>query len=261
MEKLLRTHPRWREAGLLLLVTLPLFYLLIVYGLPIPQNRGYHVFADARTCFGLQNFGNIASNLAFLAAGVTGAVWCRRNPDHGSTGSWMIFFIGVALVFFGSGYYHYAPGDNSLVWDRLPMTVAFMGLFTALLCEHLGGPAVEKRLLIGTLAVGIASVLWWKVSDDLRVYIWVQLTPLLIIPYVIAAFPGRYTHRHYLLYGVGFYALAKVAEYFDHCVYALTAGIISGHSLKHLLAAVATVCVLLMLARRVQSRTPVASSQ
>jgi hypothetical protein len=251
----------WREAGLLLLVISPLFYLLIVYGLPIPQDRGYHVFADARTCLGLRNFGNVASNLAFFLAGMAGVLWCRRNPGVCASGSWMVFFIGVALVFFGSGYYHYAPGDNSLVWDRLPMTVAFMGLFTALLCENLGGPAIEKRLLIGTLAIGIASVLWWKVSDDLRVYIWVQLTPLLVIPYVITAFPGRYTHRHYLLYGTGFYALAKVAEYFDYGVYALSSGIISGHTLKHLLAAVATLCVLLMLVRRRQSRTPVASSQ
>lgn len=261
MEKSPQSRRGWREAGLLLLVISPLFYLLIVYGLPVPQDRGYHLFADTRTCFGLKNFANIASNLAFFVTGVAGVLWCRRNPGAGASGSWTVFFTGVALVFFGSGYYHYAPGDHSLAWDRLPMTVAFMGLFTALLCEHLDGPATEKKLLIGTLATGIASVLWWRISDDLRLYIWVQLTPLLVIPYVIAVFPARYTHRHYLLYGVGFYALAKIAEYYDYGVYALSAGMISGHTLKHLLAAMAAVCVLLMLIRRRQSRTPVASSQ
>ncbi len=261
MQKSARPRPGWREAGLLLLVIAPLLYLLIVYGIPIPQDRGYHVFADTRSCLGLPNCGNIASNLAFFATGIAGVWWCRHHPDNGATGSWTVFFTGVALVFFGSGYYHYAPGDNPLVWDRLPMTVAFMGLFTALLSEHLGSSTIERKLLIGTLAAGIASVLWWKVSDDLRVYIWVQLTPLLVIPYVITVFPGRYTHRHYLLYGVGFYALAKVAEYYDRGVYALTSSVVSGHTLKHLLAAMATVCVLLMLARRGQSRTPVASSQ
>jgi hypothetical protein len=138
--------------------------------------------------------------------------------------------------------------------------VAFMGLFAALLSEHLGRE-LEYRLLIPAVVVGIASVVWWKVTDDLRVYIWVQLTPLLVIPYMIAVFPGRYTHRHYLLYGVGLYALAKVAEYYDHGIYALVSSAMSGHSLKHLVAAAAPFCVYLMLRRRGRSRTPVATSQ
>jgi len=117
------------------------------------------------------------------------------------------------------------------------------------LSEHLG-KEFELRLLIPAVVVGIASVVWWKVTDDLRVYIWVQLTPLLVIPYVIAVFPARYTHRHYLLYGVGFYALAKVAEYYDPEFYVLVSGAMSGHSLKHLIAAAAPYCVYLMLKRR-----------
>lgn len=260
MEAAQRSGFGWRETGLILLIAAPLLYLLFVYGAPIPQDRGYHVFADSRTCLGWQNFGNVASNAAFLAVGAVGAVWCYRHPGTDAVRSWAVFFIGVALVFFGSGYYHYAPSDESLVWDRLPMTIAFMGLFAALLSEHLGR-RLEYRLLIPALLVGVASVVWWKISDDLRVYIWVQLTPLLVIPYVIAVFRGRHTHSHYLLYGVGFYALAKVAELYDYGVYSLTANAISGHSLKHLVAAAAPCCVYLMLRRRAQSRAPLASSQ
>jgi hypothetical protein len=161
----------------------------------------------------------------------------------------MVFFAGVALVFFGSGYYHWAPDDDSLVWDRLPMTVAFMGLFAAVLGEHLS-PNLERPFLLAVVAVGIASVILWKQTDDLRVYVWVQLAPLLVIPFMIAVFPGRFTHRHYLLYGVGFYALAKVAEYYDREIFALTSDALSGHSLKHLLAAAAPFCVYLMLRHR-----------
>jgi hypothetical protein len=139
------------------------------------------------------------------------------------------------------------------------MTVAFMGLFAALISEHLDRPG-ETALLAAALLTGIFSVLWWRHSGDLRIYIWVQGAPLLAIPYVIAAFPGRYDHRHYLLWGVGFYALAKVAEVLDHEIYAATGALISGHSVKHLTAALAVLCVLLMLKRR-QSLTPVASSQ
>lgn len=249
MAETLRARPGWREAALLLLVLAPLLYLLLLHGAPIPQDPGYHVFADARTCLGLPNFGNVASNLLFLLAGATGMLWIRGHPRAGARLSWAVFFLGVALVFFGSGYYHRAPGDDSLVWDRLPMTVAFMGLFAALIAEHLS-PKLERPVLATAIAVGIASVVIWKLTDDLRVYIWVQVAPFLAIVFLAAFYPGRFTHRHYLLYGVGFYALAKVAEYHDHGIYSATSTVISGHSLKHLLAAAGVFSVYLMLRRR-----------
>lgn len=247
-----------RVAALVLLVLGPLAWLMIGRGAPIAQDPGYHVFADARTCLGVANFGNVASNGLFLLAGAAGARWCWRHRS-GAWRSWLVFFCGVALVFFGSAYYHGAPGDGTLVWDRLPMTVAFMGLFAALVSEHLGARR-EAALLAAALALGIFSVFWWRYSGDLRIYIWVQAMPLLAIPYVIAAFPGHHTHRHYLLYGVGLYALAKAAELLDHAIYAYTGTVISGHTLKHLLAATAVFCVWRMLQRR-QSLTPLASSQ
>lgn len=254
MEGTLRSWSSWRVTVLILLVLAPLFCLFFLYGKPIPQDPAYHLFADARTCLGVRNFGNVVSNILFLLAGAAGMLWCYRNRDATARRSWMVFFVGVALVFFGSGYYHETPNNDTLIGDRLPMTVAFMGLFAALLSEHLG-EKLESALLVPAVLVGIASVFWWQYSDDLRVYIWVQLTPLLVIPYVIAAFPGRHTHRHYLMYGVAFYALAKIAELYDYEVYALTGAMISGHSLKHLLAAVAPYFVYLMLRQRSEIRT------
>jgi hypothetical protein len=254
MEGTGRSWRSWRFMALILLILAPLFCLFLLYGKPIPQDPAYHLFADARTCLGVRNFGNVVSNILFLLAGAVGTLWCFRNRDATARRSWMVFFIGVALVFFGSGYYHETPNNDTLIWDRLPMTVAFMGLFAALLSEHLG-EKLESALLVPAVLVGIASVFWWQYSDDLRVYIWVQLTPLLVIPYVIAAFPGRHTHRHYLMYGVAFYALAKIAELYDYEVYALTGAMISGHSLKHLLAAIAPYFVYLMLRQRSEIRT------
>lgn len=247
-----------RLAGLLILVLGPLAWLMFGHGEPIPQDRGYHLFADGRSCLGIPNFGNIVSNGLFLLIGVAGVRHCLRRRE-GAWRAWLVFFAGVALVFFGSSWYHRAPTDDTLVWDRLPMTIGFMALFAALVSEHLD-PRLELRLLASALAVGVFSVFWWQWSGDLRIYIWVQGAPLLAIPYLIAAFPGRYDRCHYLLYGVGLYALAKVAELLDHEIYAVTAAAISGHSLKHLLAALAVFCVLRMLQTR-QSLTPVASSQ
>lgn len=247
-----------RIAALVLLVLGPLVWLLVGHGAPIAQDRGYHLFADARSCLGVANFANIASNGLFLLVGAAGVIGCWRRRS-GAWRSWLVFFAGVALVFFGSAHYHGNPNDDTLVWDRLPMTVAFMALFAALVSEHVASK-IEIPLLAAALATGLFSVLWWQWSGDLRIYIWVQGAPLLAIPYLVAAFSGHYTLRHYLLYGVAFYVLAKAAELFDHQIYAATAGMISGHSLKHLLAAAAAFCVLLMLRRR-QSLTPVASSQ
>lgn len=250
-------HPG-RVATLLLLVLGPLAWLMFGHGEPILQDRGYHVFADSRSCLGIANFGNIVSNLLFLLIGLAGSAWCWRDR-RGAWRSWLVFFAGVTLVFFGSAYYHSNPNDHTLVWDRLPMTVAFMALFAALVSEHVT-PKVEIPLLAAALAIGLFSVLWWQWSSDLRIYIWVQGAPLLAIPYVVAAFPRRYSLSHYLIYGVGLYALAKIAELMDFELFEATAGVISGHSAKHLLAALAVYCVLRMLQQR-QSLTPVASSQ
>jgi Ceramidase len=238
-----------RELGLVLVVAAPLLYLMFVHGAPIPQDPAFHVFADTRTFLGLPHFANVVSNIGFLIAGAIGLTWCLRNPATAVVRSWTAFFAGVMLVCLGSGYYHSNPSDATLVWDRLPMTVAFMGLFAALSSEHFG-PSWERRLLIPALGVGIASVLLWKISGDLRIYLWVQLAPFLAIAYAIMVCPGRYTHRHYLLYGVGLYVLAKAAELQDQGLLDFTAGAISGHSVKHLLAAAAPFCVYLMLKRR-----------
>lgn len=252
-----RRHPPARLAALLLIVLGPLLWLLIGHGRPIAQDPGYHVFADGRSCLGIANFGNVASNLAFLAVGIAGLLAARRGD--GARLSWQAFFAGVALVSAGSAWYHLAPSDATLFWDRLPMTLAFMALFTALMSEHLGA-ALEKRLLPVAVAIGAASLAWWLMSGDLRIYIWVQAAPLLAVPYLLAAFPGRHTQRLWLLWGVGLYALAKVAEVRDYEIYAWSGMTISGHTLKHLLAAAGAYCVVAMLKRR-QSLTPVASSQ
>ncbi len=234
------------NAALLGLVLAPLACLFLFAG-PIPQDQSFHVLADRRSLLGVPNFADVASNLLFLLAGLAG-LWRSLNAD-GARRSWMTFFLGVTLVFFGSGYYHLAPRDDSLVWDRLPMTLAFMGLFAALLAEHVS-ERIELPLLVAVLVTGVASVLLWKHTGDLRVYIWVQATPLLAILYVLAAYPGRYTHRRYLIYGLGCYAIAKAAELSDALIFGWTSEMISGHTLKHLLAAGAPFCVYLMLRRR-----------
>ena len=236
----------WREGALAALLAAPLFYLLSRERMP--QEAIYHLFADGRSFAGIPNFGNVVSNFPFLLVGAAGMLWCTRMPAGGATRSWMAFFAGTALVSFGSAYYHWAPDNGSLFWDRLPMTLAFTSLLVALLAESV--EASLQRALGPALAVGIASLLWWRLADDLRFYYWVQLASLLAIPAVLILYRGAFTHRRYLAGGFALYALAKYAEFHDGEIFDFTAQQVSGHSIKHLLGAAGVFCVYLMLRRR-----------
>lgn len=237
----------WR-AGAIALILLALLGGFMADG-AIMQDPTYHAFADRRFLLGVPNLLNVASNLPFLIIGFLGVALCagRRRPPQAA--SWATLFIGTGLVFFGSAYYHWAPTNASLVWDRLPMTLGFMGLFVALVAEHLG-EKLERFLLAPALAAGVSSVLWWQWTGDLRFYLWVQFAPLVCIPLLLLMFTGRYTHRRYVLYGLGLYVLAKLAEVWDHEIFLLSAHVVSGHTVKHLLAAGALLLVLVMLWRR-----------
>lgn len=239
------TH--WRP---LLLIALSLAALTgVMLQPPITQDATYHGFADERTFAGMNNFANVISNLPFLLVGIAGLRWYPKTERARRSMPWLVFFTGVLLVGIGSGYYHSAPDDAALVWDRLPMTVAFMGLFAALLEEYVS-PRIGRYVLIPAVATGLVSIVWWRHTGDLRLYAWVQFMPLLIIPVAFLLFRPRFTHQHYLLYALGMYVLAKVAELYDRQFFAWTAQSVSGHSLKHLLAALGVFFVYRMLAQR-----------
>ena len=238
-------RPHWREGVLLVTLFLPLI-ALVTAAEPIAQDPGYHRFADSREWLRIPNAWNVLSNIPFLVVGFLGMRHVWVTPSLAARWSWGALFGGVALVCFGSGYFHWSPSNQTLVWDRIPMTVGFMGLFVALLSEHIDRQ-IEKVLLVPALLVGVGSVLWWAYSGDLRLYVWVQFGPLLSIPVLVLLFKGRFTHRHYLLYGLGFYVAAKLAEHWDAQIYNASIQWMGGHALKHILAACAPLCVLRML--------------
>jgi hypothetical protein len=187
---------------------------------PIAQDQAYHLFADSRTLWDVPNFWNVASNLPFAVVGILGLWKLRGVFDR-------VLFTGVLLTFFGSAYYHLAPSDARLVWDRLPMTLVFMALLACVV-------KANDWLLAMFLACGVASVLWWSMTGDLRFYVLVQFGPLLIL------IPALWFVRdaRYLTGVLIFYALAKLAEFCDRAVFSSLP--ISGHSIKHVLAAIAT---------------------
>jgi hypothetical protein len=239
--------PIWRYAALVVLIAGSLLWILSLD--PIAQNTGYHSFADTREFFGIPNFLDVVTNLPFLLIALVGLRSCFRAQVGAIRIAWIVLFSGVGLVAVGSGYYHWNPNNGSLVWDRLPMTIGFMGLFVALLGEYLGN-RIAALLLIPAVALGLATVVYWHYSNDLRPYYWVQLIPLLTIPAVMVLFRSGYSHQWLLLVALGWYVLAKFTESYDVAIFRATQELISGHSLKHLLAGAGCYSILVMLRRR-----------
>lgn len=193
---------------------------------PIAQDQTYHSFADSRTVWGIPNFWNVASNLPFAVIGILGLWKGRGEFDR-------VLFTGVLLTFFGSAYYHLAPSDARLVWDRLPMTLVFMSLLARVVSGESDSRS-SRWLLALLVACGVASVLWWNITGDLRLYVLVQFGPLLILIPALC----RVSDARYLAAALAFYGCAKLAEFYDRAIFS---GLpVSGHTVKHVLAATAT---------------------
>ena len=220
---------------------------------PIRQDPEYHNFADSRTVFGIANYFDVISNIPFLIVGIFGILISNRRTSQMIRPAWHLCFAGVAMVSFGSAYYHLNPDSDTLIWDRLPMAIGFMGLFSALFGEYVNEKA-GIWILIPALAVGLSSIHYWQIHDDLRFYVWVQAVPVLIIPVLLLMFKSKYSRQYLLLAGFFLYALAKVFELFDDRIFALTGELIGGHAVKHLLAALAVYSIVLMLKKREKLR-------
>lgn len=222
---------------------------------PIPQDPAYHRFADQRSFLGIPNALDVLSSLPFLLVGVYGLrqlLTGHAGIDTELRPAGLVFFVGVGLTAFGSGYYHLAPDNATLVWDRLPMTLAFMSLVSLVVGEYVS-IRFGRSLLWPLLAIGVASVVWWAWTEsvgagDLRPYALVQFLPFLLLPLILLLYRPRWTKSVFLWLAGGCYLLAKLLEFLDGPVFALAG--LSGHTLKHLVAAVGAWCLLLMLQSR-----------
>lgn len=200
---------------------------------PILQDSSYHLFSDQNSCLNINNCWNVLSNLPFLIIGIIGLLAIKKQQQNKL--AYLLFFSGVGLVALGSGYYHYNPNNQTLTWDRLPMTIAFMALFSIVLSEFIS-ISLGKKALIPLVLFGLLSILFWVYTGDLRPYILVQFYPILAIPIILLC----YKSKNHSIFGYWLlilcYGLAKVCEHFDSEIHQILQ-VISGHSLKHLIAA------------------------
>lgn len=248
--------------GLIICLTIPVIILTMIEP-PLAQDPSYHNFADTRDIWGIQNFFNVVSNAAFFVVGIVGLVFLRQQYLLGKSNAFLdrveewpyfILFLGVTLTSFGSAYYHLNPNDTHLVLDRLPMTLSFMAIFSITIMERINIKAGLK-LLPFLVLLGAASVIYWYLGDlrgggDLRFYVDIQFYPLLVIPLLVVLFPPRYLPDRVIFLVILLYALAKLFEIWDAPIFNLSGRTISGHTLKHLTAALSTYVIVWILGIR-----------
>lgn len=229
---------------------------------PLRQPVEYHQFADARSWLGIPNFQNVASNVPFLLVGVFGLrQWWLSKRNQVANPSWGLglFFVGVGFTMPGSAYYHWNPTHQTLVWDRLPMAISFMGLLSEVISRRVSA-IWGARLVLPLQAAGAGSVAYWAWSfrngtENLWPYAMVQFASILLIILMLALYPRRSSAEKHIVFAVAWYAGAKVLEHFDREVF-YAGSLVSGHALKHLFAAASALHVARMISeeRRAHSR-------
>ena len=241
---------------ILAILTFILFIVVLTLVPSIPQWNSYHQFSDVRAVAGIPNFANVISNLPFILVSILGFMalwqkWQNKNLTGKEAIVFLTYFFGVFLTGIGSAYYHWLPNNNTLVWDRLPITIVFMSLLSLTVMER-----VDLKLgfwLLAPLVIfGIFSVLYWHWTEllgrgDLRLYGIAQFYTIFLLILVLLCFPKSYPPLKIYIGMFICYGLAKLFEQFDLTIYKLLGEWVSGHTLKHIFAAIGAYGVVVML--------------
>jgi len=242
------------------IITVGIIATLALHG-RIAQPVHYNEFADQSAAFGIHHAADVLSNAGFALVAIWGwlTLWPMRASDQLRAGwpGYRLFLIGLFLTAFGSGFYHLAPDNARLIWDRLPIALACAGLLVGVRGDTRPGSRTDiEAIVLGVYAA--ASVAWWVYTDksgadDLRPYLLLQGLPLVLIPLWQAIHRAPRADRIAFAAAMGLYVLAKLAEVLDHAI-ASALGFVSGHTLKHLIATTATAAVVWGLTRRFSAR-------
>ena len=248
-----RLWDRRKRVGILIMISL-ISLTALCFVPRIPLGSSYHDFADKRAILGIPNGLDVLSNLPFAFVGVWGIAWlflkstAAAFTDPRERLPYIVFFAGVAFTGAGSFWYHLSPGDSRLPWDLLPMTCSFMSIVVGVVMERINVRA-GLSIFLPLLLFGMTSVAYWDFTGDYRFYLFVQFFPPILLAAIILLFPPKYTHSDLLLVAFIFYVAAKLFEVYDRQVYAL-GEFVSGHSLKHVTAALSCFWILLVLIKR-----------
>jgi hypothetical protein len=259
---------RFRLALLGVLGLVAVFFLILVPA--FPQATAYHNFADQRPLLGVPHSLNVLSNIPFVIFGLLGIVYLLRpavwNDAALFVAPWqrwafLVLFAFIALTGVGSAYYHSQPNNSTLYWDRLPLTVVFMTFFALVLADRVSARLGPWSWLL-LVAAGVVGVTHWEWTEmegvgDVRLYGLVQFLTMAMLVVIVFAFPVRRYRTADLVAVLAWYVMAKVLELLDKVIYAAN-GVVSGHTLKHLVASLGALWLVLLLVQlRARLVTPV----
>jgi len=238
-----RTLP-WRGAALGAVTVTPAIGVALMH--PVINGPTFHQYADVRPWFGIPNAGDVLSNLPFVVIGIAGLLAARKVVGI-SRGLVALFFAGVLGIGLGSGAYHAFPFDATLAFDWLPIVLALAWLSALLLADRVDPLAGKVAALVLPLAAA-ASIGWWwlgggtTAGGDMRWYAFIQLLFVVLVPVILMLYPRGRLDRTNLLLGVGCFVAARLVHSADETVLQITG--VSGHTFKHLVAALAAYFVL-----------------
>lgn len=245
----MRRKLRFSSRELIIIGIITLSVLVLFFIPPIPQPLQSHLFADQRFILGIPYALNVLSNIAFFIPGLIGLGLIAANTHPQAfiypmeKLAFLAVFIGAILASLGSGYYHLQPDNQTLLWDRIPLTIIQGGILSIVLADRIS-TRVGVYALVPIIMLGIISVLYWEHTEmlgqgDLRFYAWSEGMPVVIVGALLLLFPSRYTGTRYLIELFILYFMGRTCELFDHSLYQLTGHFVSGHTLKHLMMGVA----------------------
>ncbi|NMG04627.1 hypothetical protein [Azoarcus taiwanensis] len=227
----------------------------------LPQDPAYHAFAS-RTSPGI-DLANVLTNVTYLLAGSLGWIVIGRGALFESGFERLlarIFFAALFATGLGSAWYHHAPDNLSLFWDRLPLSVVLVSVTALMIAERTHVDRAGSALVVVWLFVGPLAVIYWHLTEtfatgDLRPYLALHAM-LIVVPPLAFLLPARYTHTKGYLIALTLYLFGYLGDRLDHQIYALTGEFVSGHNIKH----VATGAAAAMVAWTMSKRQPIQSS-
>jgi hypothetical protein len=245
----------------LLVVCLALLALAL-FGPEANQPSNYHAFADQRRFFGLPFAMDVLSNAAFLAVGIAGIAcliaYPRRALTNVQRAMSILFVAGLLLTALASAWYHLRPDDANLAIDRSGMAVAFAGLLGLAAAGRVSERAGAALGLAVLLAAPLA-IKYWIATDNVFPWGVLQGGGMGLILWASLLRPRSKALDVRWSLVILAYAAAKLFELNDDAVYQLSGHLVSGHTLKHLFAALAGCPVVVALGALRNSRQNAAS--
>lgn len=232
----------------------------------VAQSAHHHHFADQRAWGWVPFAADVLSNLPFLLWGVLGLGLLARQPrsvacvaDAASRGLMTLFFAGLVVTACLSACYHWQPDNAGLALDRLGMVVAFAGLMGLAAAGRISARA-GALLALAVLLLGPMSIWVWSASGNVLPWAVLQFGGMLLVLCLALLKPQPGAPAIRWGWVIVIYAIAKGFEMADEAVFAATSQLVSGHSLKHVVASFAAWPVVFALMSHRKSRAEFAST-